>query len=146
MVAHRQQEFVIQVCAGETFDGLIAAGKYDWKDKAITRSRFPVRQSALGERKLVLRHFARDVLDKEVIVEAAKQGLVLPTYEDCFRFGMQYPEVQRQIPIVFLHESVRIHGFAQTLSLYRNDWGRSLHRTWRWIGWGYDCRFAFVQP
>jgi hypothetical protein len=79
-----QQEFVITVKNGETFDGLIAVGRYDWSSSEITGERFPVRQAAPGERKLVLLHFGRDVQSCDALDWGKKLGLERPTYEDCF--------------------------------------------------------------
>ncbi len=138
-------EFSITVSPDDTFESLVAAGRYDWKNDFVTAKRFPVRPSPVGERKLVILHFGRDISSGAAIAEATKQGFERPTYEDCLRFGVQHPEVQRQFPIVFLHEPVRgDDGSPGVLYLSRYDSKRSLGCRWFDGGWRGDCRFAFV--
>jgi hypothetical protein len=139
-------ELSIVVKDGETFDGLVAAGKYDWKCDWVNGGRFPVRQSAPGERKLVVLHFGRDISPEDAIKEAERQGLERPTHEDCLRFGAQHPEVQRQFPVVFLHEPVRDDlGFPRVLCLNRRGSERILDFGWFGNGWRGGCRFVFVR-
>ena len=139
-------ELSIVVSGDETFDGLVTAGKYDWKNDWITGKRFPVRPSQSGERKLVILHFGRYISSKDAIKEAEKQGLERPTYEDCFRFGAQHPEVQRQFPLVFLHEPVRGgSGDPHVLYLDRSGSRRRLSCYWFGSGWHDVYRFVFVR-
>ncbi len=138
-------EFSLTVSSDDTFENLVTAGRYDWKNDFVTAKRFPVRSSPVGERKLVLLHFGRDISSEAAIAEAEKQGLERPTYEDCLRFGVQHPEVQRQFPIVFLHEPVRGgDGSPCVLCLGRGGSGRGLDYVWFGGGWSDGCRFAFV--
>ncbi len=138
-------ELSIAVKEGETFDSLVAAGKYDWKYDGITAERFPVRPAPVGERKLVVLHFGRDISSQDAIAEAAKQGLERPIYEDCLRFGAQHPEVQRQFPVVFLHECVEVGGYPFVLCLRRYDSKRLLGCNWFGGDWDDGYRFVFVR-
>ena len=140
------QEFVVQVSDGETFEGLVAAGKYHGKDKGITADWFPIRESAPGERKLVLLHFGEDIRSLGAIAEAAKLGLERPTYEDALRFGAQYPGVvQGNFPVAFLHEPVQVCGGPHVLCFGRDDGRRYLDHRWFRGGWSGSYRFAFVR-
>ena len=139
-------EFSITVGGDETFESLVAAGKYDWKNDFVTKKRFPIRDSLVIKRDLVILHFGRDISSEDAIKEAAKQGLERPTYEDCLRFGAQHPDVQRQFPVVFLHEPVRDDGGGPgVLCLDGSGSGRGLSCGWFGGGWGGDCRFVFVR-
>ncbi|OGY66668.1 MAG: hypothetical protein A3A04_01535 [Candidatus Harrisonbacteria bacterium RIFCSPLOWO2_01_FULL_40_28] len=140
-------EFTFVVRDGETFISLVEAGAYDWKDSWVTAERFLVRPSPVGKRKLVLLYFGRSVSSKQAIEEGKRQGLERPTYEDALRFGAQHREVQRQFPIVFLHEPVRDDGYGDLGVLYlgRDDSGRGLRYDWFFRDWSDGCRFAFVS-
>lgn len=138
-------EFLITVENDETFEGLVTAGKYDWKSDFVTAKRFPIKSSESGERKLVLLHFGRNISSKDAITEAAKLGLERPTYEDCLRFGAQHPEVQRQFRVVFLHDPVRGDGGnPNVLCLSSGGSERGLGYDWFVDAWYGSCRFAFV--
>lgn len=140
-------ELSITVKDGETFDILIAAGNYGWRRDWITAKRFPVRKSEAGERKLVVLYFNRLISSEDVIKEALAQGLERPSYEDCLRFGAQHPDLQRQFPLVFLHEPVRdASGGPDVLCLNRRDGERRLNGDWFDDGWSDSCRFVFVRP
>ncbi|MEK7612493.1 MAG: hypothetical protein AAB407_04080 [Patescibacteria group bacterium] len=139
-------ELSIVVHDNETFDSLVAAGNYEWKAPWITAERFPVRSTLADERKLVLLHFNRQISSENAINEAENQGLTRPTYEDALRFGAQHPEVQREFPIIFLHEPVRgDDGRPSVLCLDRLLGARrDLLYTWSGYYWGDFYRFAFV--
>ncbi len=150
VLAMDRKEFVIKVREGETFDGLVAAGRYDYLDcTEVTGERFPVRPSEPGERKIVLLRFGREINSEDAISEAQKLGLRRPVYEDALRFGAEHPDVQRGAEITFLHEPVDVLGLPAVLFLgcTRNE--RYLHNDafacdrWQWDDYYY---FAFVQP
>ncbi len=144
-IVHRH-EFVIQVREGETFPGLVAAGKYERKWDVVIEGRFPVRPTPSGERRIVLLNFGRRMHSDDVIAEAVKLGLVCPTYEDCLRFGAQHPE-QRQLSIIFLHEPVKAGKWSVVLALFPNGNQRDLGFGFADCSdWYESCWFAFVQP
>ncbi len=137
--------FILNVRQGETFNGLIKVGNYDWKHHSVTSELFPVRPCEPSLRRIVLLHFKRGVRSEEVLKEAEAQGFKRPTYEDCLRFGAGYPEEQRKGPIVFLHEPVQVNGGPSVLCLGHIGSRRRLDCGWFACEWGDCCRFALVS-
>lgn len=141
-----EREFTLAVSAEESFDQFMKDGKYDWRNDWITKDRFPIHKSTPGTRQIVLLHFGRDISTADALKEGAKRGLKRPTYEDCFRFGAQHPEIQREFPVIFLHEPVRgPDGYESVVCLDRNGAKRSLDLSWFGNVWHDRCRFAFVR-
>jgi len=131
---------------GRTTEELVLAGNYNYTNSYVNPINFPVRQTKRGMRKIVLLKFDRETSSEEVIVEAAKQGLERPVYEDALYFGVEHPEVQREQPVVFLHEPWRSpDGFLYVLCLWSNAGGRKLNLDWFGIRWHRYYRFAFVR-
>lgn len=129
-----------------TTEELVAAGAYNYANPDVTSQNFPLRAKFMGEREIILLEFDREVSSEEAIAEAEKQGLERPVYEDALRFGAEHPEVQRERPIVFLHEPWRDpHSSLLVLSL----WSLAGHRELRLylfdFRWARSCRFAFVR-
>lgn len=124
----------------------VSAGNYDWTNENINRENFPYRNRPMGIREIVLLEFDHDPSSDQVMVEAEKQGLVRPDYEDALDFGEQFPEKQREFPIVFLHEPWQVSGGSGdvlvllSFSSKRNLNLRCLDRRWH-----RSYRFAFVR-
>ena len=71
--------------------------------------------------------FDRDVTATEALAEAARRGLAAPTYEDALCFGLEHPDVQRERPVVFLHDPwVGYFGRRDVLLLWSNAGRREL--------------------
>lgn len=104
----------------------------------------PDRSIEDGVREIVVLEFDQQITVDEAIVEARKQGLVYTTYEDVDRFGIEYPDMRRENPVVFLHE-----GFTDSPDFpYRiclgHDGNRRSHIGFEHYG-GRDHRFAFTR-
>jgi hypothetical protein len=83
----------------------------------------------------------------DVLATAALRGLRPPTYEDALYFGIAHPEVQRQGPVVFVHEPWLGHfGRRDVLCLWDNAGRRELGLDGYDDTWGPHVRFAFVTP
>ncbi|MBM4443270.1 MAG: hypothetical protein FJ027_22895 [Candidatus Rokubacteria bacterium] len=98
-------------------------------------------------RELVLLAFDREITAKAAHAEATRQGLREPSWEDALQFGVQHPDVQRERPIVFLHEPwVGYFGRRDVIVLWDNAGRRELGLD------GFDDPFparywfAFVRP
>ncbi len=98
-------------------------------------------------RDIVLLDFDREVTAPDVINEAARRGLDRPWYEDALYFGIQYPDVQRGRPLVFLHEPwFGFFGRWDVLCLWSNAGRRELGLEGFDAVWSTTYRFAFVRP
>ena len=77
-------------------------------------------------RGIVLLEFDHAVTFEDVVAAARQRGLERPTYEDALYFGIAHPEVQRERPIIFLHEPwLGFFGRRDVLCLWSNAGGAS---------------------
>jgi hypothetical protein len=139
--------YQIAIGDGRSTEELVAAGGYGYAHSCVTSDNFPARQfGGKRGREIVLIQFDREVTSGDAIAEAARLGLERPVYEDALSFGAEYPEVQREGPVVFLHDPwFGFFGRRDVVSLWTNAGRRELglegfDEPWR-AGW----RFAFVR-
>jgi len=138
--------YSIEVPLGATTETLVKAGKYGWKNDWITSQNFPVRSDRVGKVAIELIEFDRDVTSEEVLAEASRRGLVRPSYEHALAFGIHHPDVQREWPVVFLHEPVLDPiGYRSVVVLYGDATNRHLDLDWFERRWHRRYRFAFVR-
>ena len=124
------------------------AGGYGYAHSAVVSENFPVpRTGGRRVRELVLLEFDRDMTAIDVMAEATRRRLTPPTYEDALYFGIEHADVQRERPVIFLHEPWLGHfGGRDVLCLWENAGRRELGL------YGFDdvlrpgARFAFVLP
>ena len=96
-------------------------------------------------RGIVLLEFDRAATFEDVVAAAARLGLERPTYEDALGFGIAHPEVQRERPIIFLHEPwLGVFGRRDVLCLWHNAGRRELGLEGFDDTWAPQFRFAFV--
>lgn len=124
----------------------MAAGGYDYAQAAITSENFPADRAAPTRvRHLVLLQFDHAVTFEEVVGAARARGLARPTYEDALGFGIAHPEVQREGPIIFLHDPwPGAFGRRDVLCLWSNAERRELGLEGFDDVWAVEFRFAFV--
>ncbi|OGM95309.1 hypothetical protein A2524_04540 [Candidatus Wolfebacteria bacterium RIFOXYD12_FULL_48_21] len=135
--------FRINTAGNRTTEEVVAAGNYDWTNDRVNGENFPMRPMPEGPRKIVYLEFeVNPYLEEKVLVEAQRQGLERPLYEDVLFFGEQYPEEQRKGPIAFLHEPW--HGWR--VGLGRDKAGRGLGLNYFGGIYRRRCRFAFILP
>lgn len=90
--------------------------------------------------------FDRAVTPEEVIAAADRLGLGRPAYEAALRFGATHPEVQRELPVVFLHDPwFGFFGRRDLVCLRANAGRRELGLVGFDDSWSADHRFAFVR-
>lgn len=131
---------------GRSTEELVRAGNYNYANPDINSRNFPVRPTNCGMREIVLLEFDHDPTSEEVLAEAKKQDLERPVYEDALYFGVEHPEVQRERPVVFLHEPWRNpHGGRYVLYLWSSAGYRRLGLDCFDGRWYRVCRFAFVR-
>jgi hypothetical protein len=124
----------------------VAAGEYGYAQAAVTSDNFPADRAAPARvRGIVLLEFDHAVGFEDVVAAARQRGLERPTYEDALYFGIAHPEVQRERPIIFLHEPwLGVFGRRDVLCLWSNAERRELGLEGFDDAWSPDYRFAFV--
>jgi hypothetical protein len=124
----------------------VAAGRYGYAQAAVTSENFPADRAAPARmRAIVLLEFERPVAFEDVVAAARQRGLARPTYEDALYFGIAHPEVQRERPIIFLHEPwLGAFGRRDVVCLWTNAGRRELGLEGFDDNWAPPYRFAFV--
>ena len=140
-------DYPISINYGLSLEEMITVGRYDWKNNDITEKRFPVKGEGVVDVDIQLVHFDR-VMDSsdEVIRELDKMGLRPAKIEELLAFGVKFPDIQRQFPIVALGSVWRIAGGGRYVPyLGGRGTGRYLGLYWFEGGWGGIYRFAAVR-
>lgn len=132
---------------GRSTEELVEAGNYAYAHSCVTSENFPARQLAgRRAREIVLLEFDRDVTSEEAIAEAVQHDLERPIYEDALYFGIEYPDVQRERPVVFLHDPwFGFFGRRDVLCLWNNAGRQELGLEGFDDPWSRNYRFAFVR-
>jgi hypothetical protein len=131
---------------GRSTEDLVEAGDYGYAQAAVTSDNFPADRAAPERvRGIVLLEFDHAVTFADVVAAARQRGLERPTYEDALYFGIAHPEVQRERPIVFLHEPwLGVFGRRDVMCLWCNAGRRELGLEGFDDAWAPEYRFAFV--
>jgi hypothetical protein len=140
------QIYRIMAADGRSTEELVAAGTYGYAHSCVSSENFPARHSGGRRvREIMLLEFDHTVTSDDVLTEAARLGLERPMYEDALYFGIEYPEVQRERPVVFLHEPwFGFFGRRDVLCLWSNAGRRELGLEGFDDPWSKNYRFAFV--
>ncbi len=135
-----QTEFNLMIDYSQTLEQMIAAGRYDWPNSEIMAKRFFVKEVGKIFLKAELVHFNRNISSGGVVFELRKMGKRPATIEELLAFGAQYPEIQREFPVVALGSSAWICGHFVTY-LYGDGFKRCLRLHGRGGWWGVSSRF-----
>ena len=131
---------------GRSTEELVAAGDYGYAHSCVTSDNFPVRPTSPTVREIVLLAFDREVSSEDAIAEATRHDLARPEYEDALYFGAAYPDVQRDRPVVFLHEPwLGFFGRRDVVCLWTNAGRRELGLVGFDDPRARDDRLAFVR-
>jgi hypothetical protein len=132
---------------GRTTEELVAAANYGYCHSQVFSDNFPARPfNGKTPREIVLLTFDRPVSSEEATAEAAKQGLERPYYEDGLYFGVEYPELQLEAPVAFLHDPwLGNHGRRDAICLWSNNGRRELGLEGFDDLWPAHYRLAFVR-
>jgi len=133
---------------GRSTEALVEAGGYAYAHSCVSSDNFPARRAGgRATREIALLEFEREVTTDDVFAEAGRLGLERPTYEDALYFGIAHPDVQRERPVVFLHDPwFGFFGRRDVLCLWCNAGHRELGLEGFDGPWRRDYRFAFVRP
>lgn len=86
-----------------TLEQMIEAGHYDYVDPDITAVRFPVNDgTGITDAEAIIVSFTRRLSTDVALVELDRMGLRPADLAELLAFGANYPELQRQFPIVAL--------------------------------------------
>ena len=132
---------------GRTTEDLVAAADYGYCHSQVISLNFPVRSFVEKPvRKIVLLNFDHPVSAEEATTEAAKLGLDRPYYEDALYFSIEYPDVQLDGPVGFLHDLwLGNHGRRDASCLWANACRRELGLDGFDDLWAPNYRLAFVR-
>ena len=137
--------------ATKTFDGMIAAGDYDYVDSYITEENFPVDSSRFTTDNTKVFHFGWEMTTAEVKVEIRKEGYEPAGLERLLAYVAENPEEQRKHPVIALGTFwVDPNGYPHVpyVPYLREDSGRrDLDLYWDVPGrrWDGVCRFLAVR-
>ena len=140
------ETYRIIVGDGRSTEALVEAGHYGYAHSCVNSENFPSRHlGGQRTRDVVLVEFDREVTSTDAVSEAGRRGLEPPTYEDALYFGITYPDVQSQRPVVFLHDPwLGFFGRRDVLCLWSNAGRRELGLEGFDDRWSPPSRFAFV--
>jgi hypothetical protein len=133
---------------GRSTEKLVETGAYGYAHSCVISENLPARHfGGPREREIVLLAFDRAVTSEEAIDGALAAGLERPAYEDALYFGIEHPEVQRDGPIVFLHDPwIGYFGRRDVICLWTNAGHRQLGLEGFDDQWTTSYRFGFVRP
>lgn len=132
---------------GRSTEELVEAGGYAYAHSCVISENFPARHfGGRRVREIALVEFDGEVTAHEAIAEAARLGLERPMYEDALYFGCAYPDVQRQRPVVFLHDPwFGFFGRRDVLCLWSNAGRRELGLEGFDERWSQQYWFGFAK-
>jgi hypothetical protein len=147
-IRRRSDGYRITTGDGRSTEELVEAGNYGYAHSCVNSENFPARHHGTSQvREIVLLEFDHDVTADEAMTEAARLGLECPRYEDALYFGIEYPDVQREGPVIFLHDPwFGFFGRRDVLCLWNNAGRRELGLDGFDDRWPGNVRFAFVGP
>jgi hypothetical protein len=141
---------VYRVTAGDgrSTEELVAAGHYGYAHSCITSENFPAgRFGGKRVREIALIGFDQATTAAQATSAAAQRGLERPTYEDALHFGIEYPDVQIEGPVIFLHDPwFGFFGRRDVICLWSNAGRRELGLEGFDEAWPPHYRFAFIRP
>lgn len=134
------EPIVLIIDYSQTFEQMIAAGCYEWKNDNITAERFPIKGKGTVEFEAVLFHFSKGIWSEDAKKQIEQAGYEVGKIEHILSFGAKYPEEQRKFSIVGLGSV----GEVSQLCMVGGS-KRGLGRGW-WNGvWGANYRFLGVR-
>ncbi len=124
---------------------MIEAGNYDWSTDLITPDTFPTEISSCEIREIFFIRFKRIISSFVAQTAIAKLGLKVSPLGDLLMFGMQFPRLPQDSPIVALGSMWKNHG--QKLCAYLDTTHQPRCRFLNlWSGlWSARCRFMATK-
>ncbi len=124
----------------------IKAGKYDWSNSDITDDHYPNSGSGKSDVEIILVHYGKDMSTKNVLKDFDKRNLRPATLQELLAIGEQFPDKQREFPIIALGSVWRnSRGNRYVPCLIGSGSYRGLDLYWIVSDWHDICRFAAVR-
>lgn len=129
---------------GHSINDLVKQGNYGWSNPNINDQNFQADE--MHQTEVILKHFGKDMSTEAVLNALDAEGLRPATMSELLNFGIRYPELQKQFPIVALGSVWQDpDGNRGVGYLCYDDGQRELSLDWVDDGW-HDCyRFAAVR-
>jgi len=143
-----KETYKVVVDYGKSLAQMIEAGDYGWFNDSINDKNFPLQGVGQHEVELVLVHLNRNATTKEVLEYLDNQGLIPAKIEHLLAFGVAYPEIQKEFPVVALGSVwVGVNGSRNYPCLDCDDDQRKLDLIWYGgdYPWGGTCRFLALR-
>lgn len=138
--------YSVRVDYAAEIEDMVVRGKYDWSNDNITSDHFPANTAEEADIAVQLVHFNRSISSDGVIVELDRMGLRPAEARELLAFGVKYPDVQREFPIIALG-SVWLdrYGDRRVVCLCSDSGDRRAVLGWFGRVWGACVRFAAVR-
>ena len=94
--------YLVTVDCEMSIEETIILGKYDWVNPAITSKNFATKREGKAEFKVELIHFDHLISAEEALREIDLMGYRPAELPKLLALGCQYPDLQREFPIVAL--------------------------------------------
>jgi hypothetical protein len=133
----------IAVDFGRSLPDMIAVGKYDSVNPAITPERFPVEGTGTKKFRTRLFHFGGNISSQGAITAMQNENITPATHVHGLAFGATFREEQRTYPIACLGSSARVgigrgvvylHGRGDVRDLDLFSWLGDWSGRWRFLG------------
>lgn len=135
--------YKVVVDFGISLAEMIKAGNYDYINDDITSEHFPIKGEGKWEVEIALLHFNSFIASDEAIKKADDPVILLP---ELLALGAQYPELQKQFPIVALGSVWQDRGGHRYVpDLWRDGVERRLYLFLFERDWLPDYRFAVAR-
>jgi len=124
----------------------IKGGRYDWFDPNITDAHFPNTRSVTSSLEVYIVEYGKCMSAKNVLANLDKRNLRPATLQELLAVGEQYPDLQREFPIVALGSVWQnAEGNRCVPCIVGGGSSRGLRLHWIGGDWGGLCRFAAVR-
>jgi hypothetical protein len=138
--------YVVAMNYATSIEVLVKRGKYNWSNSNITTKNFPTKYTGKSDLEIDLVHFNRIISSEDVITELDKMGLRPVEAGELLKFGIKYPDVQKDFPIVALGLVWRdLGGNREVLCLLRNGVERNASLNYFAGAWDDYYRFAATR-
>lgn len=139
--------FPVTVNYDLSVESLVAHGKYDLKNDSINSKNFQTERKGTQTITLEPVHLNQTLTSEEVLKELEKRGLRPAELHELLSFGIQYPNEQRNYPIMALASVWRDWWRGSQHVAFLNGSGdkRGLYLGWLGGRWYEGCRFLAVR-
>ncbi len=142
----RRDSFPLRVNYDLSVESLVIHGKYDWGSDEISMNNFPTTKHGEVAEVLELVHFNAVLTSDEVSKELDKMGLRPAELYELLTLGKEYPNVQRQFPVLALGSVWHDRGSSRFVPyLTKKGIKRLLNLSYLDVQWGKRCRFAAIR-